>query len=156
MTVGGYIVINIGYGNINHSDDEIYKAAEIAQASEFIVQRQDSYASKIERGGTNFSGGQRQRLAISRAICKNSEILLFDDSFSALDLVTDKKLRSGLKENFKDTTILISAQRISTIIDADKIIVIDKGRVIAQGRHEELMQTCEIYQEIAKSQMGQD
>ena len=133
----GTISENINYGDVNHSEDEIKNAAKIGQAEEFITQRDENYNSIVEHGGANFSGGQRQRLTISRAVCKNPEIFLFDDSFSALDLVTDKKLRQNLKDNFKDSTILIAAQRISTIIDADNIIVIDKGRVVAQGKHQD-------------------
>lgn len=152
----GTISENIAYGDEERSEEEIRKAAGVGQADEFIAGRPGGYDAVVEHGGGNFSGGQKQRLAIARAVCKNPEIYLFDDSFSALDLVTDRKVRENLRRNSNGATILIAAQRISTIIDADKILVIDRGRVIAEGRHRELMETCGLYQEIAKSQMGQD
>ena len=149
----GTIADNINFSGNNNN---LERASEIAQAKDFIEARPDSYNSQVEHGGGNFSGGQRQRLTIARAVSKSAEIYLFDDSFSALDLVTDKKLRQALREEFQDATILIAAQRISTIINADKIIVIDKGRIVGEGTHSELMQSCPLYQEIAKSQTGQD
>ena len=154
MLFNGTISENIAYGDETPCENNIHDAAVIGQADEFITKRPEGYSSIVEHGGANFSEGQRQRLTISRAVCKKPEIYLFDDSFSALDLVTDKKLRQSLKQNSNGATILIAAQRISTIIDADKIIVIDKGRVIAEGTYEELMTSCSIYQEIAESQIG--
>ena len=152
----GTISENIAYGDEERSDEEIRKAAAVGMADEFIANRPGGYKAVVEHDGGNFSGGQKQRLSIARAVCKDPEIYLFDDSFSALDLVTDRKVRENLRRNSNGATILIAAQRISTIIDADKILVIDKGRVIAEGRHRDLMETCALYQEIAKSQMGQD
>ena len=147
-------------GNINYGENtrfqaaiaEIKKAAEAGQAKEFIEKTPLGYQSQVEHGGMNFSGGQRQRLAISRAICRNPEIYLFDDSFSALDLKTDRQLRASLKQVSSGATVLIVAQRISTIRDADKIIVLDKGCVAGQGSHKELLETCPVYREIAESQ----
>ena len=157
----GTIASNIGYGigedtSAAETEDAIARAASIAQAAEFIESREDRYASPIAQGGTNVSGGQRQRLSIARAIAKNPEILIFDDSFSALDFKTDAALRKALKENTVNTTVLIVAQRISTIVHADKIIVLDEGRIAGQGTHRELMETCEVYRQIATSQLSQE
>ena len=131
------------------------EAAEIAQAEEFIKEKPDGYDSEIAQGGTNVSGGQKQRLSIARAIAINPKIYLFDDSFSALDYKTDVTLRKALGKKTKDATVIIVAQRISTILHADKIIVLDEGKITGIGTHEELLASCEEYQEIAKSQLSE-
>lgn len=131
------------------------EAAKIAQAVEFIESRPDKYRSEISQGGTNVSGGQKQRLSIARAIAKAPKIYLFDDSFSALDYKTDVKLRRALAEKTGDATVIIVAQRISTILHADQIIVLDDGKIAGMGTHGELLQNCEAYREIAKSQLSE-
>ena len=149
------IAENIGYGEDSRFKatlEHIKKAAEVGQAREFIEKQEAGYNTEVQQGGKNFSGGQRQRLTISRAISRNPEIYIFDDSFSALDFKTDKILRAKLRETAGNATIIIVAQRISTIRNADKIIVLDKGRIAGTGTHEELMSSCEIYREIAESQ----
>ena len=149
------IAENIGYGESSRFKttlEQIKEAAEIGQAKEFIERQEAGYMTQVQQGGKNFSGGQRQRLTISRAISRNPEIYIFDDSFSALDFKTDKILRTKLRETAGDATIIIVAQRISTIRNADKIIVLDKGRIAGAGTHEELMSSCEIYREMAESQ----
>ena len=138
------------------SDADVQKALELAQASEFVDRMPGGIHAPIAEGGTNVSGGQKQRLSIARALARRPEILVFDDSFSALDYRTDTRLRAGLDRELKDTTRLIVAQRIGTIRNADKIIVLDEGRMVGMGTHEELMQTCPIYQEIARSQLSQE
>lgn len=152
----GTIDSNIRYGKMNAAQEEVKQAAAIAQASDFIEAREEQYDSPIAQGGTNVSGGQKQRLSIARAIAKQPEILIFDDSFSALDYKTDVALRRALKEATKDTTTLIVAQRISTILDADHIVVLDEGRVVGQGTHQELMRNCEVYHQIAVSQLSEE
>ena len=150
----GTIASNLRFGRDDATDEEIRLAAEIAQASEFIDAKDDKYDSAIAQGGSNVSGGQKQRLSIARAIAKNPKIFIFDDSFSALDLKTDAALRKALSENVKDCTVIIVAQRISTILHADQILVLDDGRIVGKGTHEELMKSCEVYQQIAKSQLS--
>lgn len=150
----GTIASNLRFGRDDATDEEIRLAAEIAQASEFIDAKDDKYDSAIAQGGSNVSGGQKQRLAIARAIAKNPKIFIFDDSFSALDLKTDAALRKALSDNVKDCTVIIVAQRISTILHADQILVLDDGRIVGKGTHEELMKSCEVYQQIAKSQLS--
>lgn len=150
----GDIASNIKFGDADISDEQMKKAAKIAQAEEFIDSNEKGYSREISQGGTNVSGGQKQRLSIARALAKNPKILIFDDSFSALDNKTDVALRKALSENIKDATQIIVAQKISTIIHADNIIVLNEGRVVAQGTHEELMQTSKVYQEIAQSQLS--
>ena len=150
----GTIASNLRFGNDNATDEEIKKAAEIAQATEFIEAKDDKYESSISQGGSNVSGGQKQRLAIARAIAKNPKIFIFDDSFSALDLKTDAALRKALSENVKDSTVIIVAQRISTILHAEQILVLDDGKVVGKGTHEQLLKDCEVYREIAKSQLS--
>ncbi len=150
----GNIESNIKFGNPKATDEEMVKAAKIAQADEFIEKLPKKYSSHISQGGTNVSGGQRQRLSIARAITKNPKLFIFDDSFSALDMKTDAKLRKALKSVTKNAITLIVAQRVSTIKDADRIIVLDKGLVKGSGTHSELLNTCQIYQEIAKSQLS--
>ena len=151
----GTIESNIKFGAPEASMDIVKEAAEIAQATEFIETKSAKYESPIAQGGTNVSGGQKQRLSIARAIAKNPKIFIFDDSFSALDLKTDAALRKALSENVKDSTVIIVAQRISTILHAEQILVLDDGKVVGKGTHEELLRSCEVYQEIAKSQLSE-
>lgn len=150
----GTIASNLRFGNDNATDEDIKKAAGIAQATEFIEAKDDKYESSISQGGSNVSGGQKQRLAIARAIAKNPKIFIFDDSFSALDLKTDTALRKALSENVKDSTVIIVAQRISTILHAEQILVLDDGKVVGKGAHEQLLKNCDVYREIAKSQLS--
>lgn len=156
MLFTGTIKSNIKYGNPSMSDEDMIKAATIAQATEFIESKPKKYDEEISQGGTNVSGGQRQRLSIARAIATDPEIFVFDDSFSALDLKTDSKLRAALKEKTENKTVIIIAQRISTILDADKIIVLEEGKIAGIGKHEELMKNCEIYKQIALSQLSKE
>ncbi|MBO4395341.1 MAG: ABC transporter ATP-binding protein, partial [Eubacterium sp.] len=156
MLFSGTISDNIAYGDNGRFQatlTEIKKASEVGQAREFIEKKEGGYDAKVAEGGKNFSGGQKQRLTISRAICRDPEIYLFDDSFSALDFKTDRMLRDRLKEVAADATVLIVAQRIGTIMGADCIYVIDKGQIVGAGKHDELLSSCPIYQEIASSQM---
>ena len=155
----GTVDSNVRYGDNGKkelSEEDVIKALDIAQATDFIAKMPDGYESHIARGGTNISGGQKQRISIARAIAKNPEIYIFDDSFSALDYKTDYILRSELKKYTKDATCLIVAQRIGTIINADKIIVLDKGKIVGIGKHKELLDKCDIYKEIAFSQLGEE
>ena len=151
----GTIKSNINFGNENISSEETEKAARISCAKSFIEEKENKYESSISQGGTNVSGGQRQRLAIARAIAFNPEFYVFDDSFSALDYKTDSQVRKNIFEEMKDVTIIIVAQRIGTIMNADQIIVLDDGKVVGKGTHSELLQTCETYKEIANSQLSQ-
>ncbi|MBO5068878.1 MAG: ABC transporter ATP-binding protein [Roseburia sp.] len=150
----GTIASNLKFGKDNATDEEIKEAAEIAQATEFIEEKSEKYDSAIAQGGSNVSGGQKQRLAIARAIAKKPKIFIFDDSFSALDLKTDAALRKALSKKTKDSTVIIVAQRISTILHAEQILVLGDGRIVGKGTHEELLKDCETYREIAKSQMS--
>lgn len=152
----GTIDSNIRYGKEDATKEEVNRAAEIAQTQEFIGQKEKGMESEIAQGGTNVSGGQKQRLSIARAIAKNPEIYIFDDSFSALDYKTDVVLRRALKKETKDATTLIVAQRISTILHADKILVLDEGKIVGEGTHKELLKTCEVYQQIAMSQLSKE
>ena len=152
----GTIASNLRYGNNDASQEELDKAAQIAQAADFIGEKPDGFDSEISQGGTNVSGGQKQRLSIARAIAIHPEIYIFDDSFSALDYKTDVALRKALKEETAGSTVLIVAQRISTILHAEQIIVLDEGRAVGIGTHDELMQNCPVYQEIAKSQLSKE
>lgn len=152
----GTIESNIKYGRPDATDGQMQQAAAIAQATEFIESKPDGYAAEIAEGGTNVSGGQKQRLSIARAIAVDPEIYIFDDSFSALDFKTDAVLRKALKEETDGKTVLIVAQRISTILDADQIIVLDEGRIAGTGTHRELLENCEIYQQIALSQLSKE
>ena len=154
MLFSGTIESNIAFGLDKMDKEKITKAAEISQSLEFIENKKDKFKSEISQGGTNVSGGQRQRLAIARAIATDPEIYIFDDSFSALDYKTDAKLRKELAKYTKNSTIFIVAQRISTVMQADQIIVLDKGHVVGIGTHKELLKSCEIYQEIAYSQLS--
>lgn len=152
----GTIDSNIRYGAKDATKEEIREAAQIAQAMEFIESKQDKFKTEISQGGTNVSGGQKQRLSIARALAKKPQIFIFDDSFSALDLKTDAKLRKELKSKTKDATVLIVAQRISTILQADQIIVLDEGKIVGIGTHNELMKNCEVYKQIALSQLSKE
>lgn len=152
----GDIASNLNFGDANGDEAAWQRAAKIACADEFIAKKADGYHSAIAQGGTNLSGGQRQRMAIARAIMKNPEIYLFDDSFSALDLKTDRTLRQNLKEAIGDATVIMVAQRIGTIIDADRILVVDDGRIVGQGTHKELLESCALYRDMATIQLGKE
>ncbi len=152
----GTIGDNIRYGKADASDAEIQHAAEVAQASEFITTMDDGYDSQISQGGTNLSGGQKQRLSIARALVRKPEIYILDDSFSALDFKTDARLRSALSQETTSSTVIIVAQRVSTVMNADRIIVLDEGRIVGMGRHKELMNTSEVYREIVLSQLSEE
>ena len=152
----GTIASNINYGNAKASQKLVEKSAKIAQAAEFVSELKNGYKNDIAQGGSNVSGGQRQRLSIARAIAVNPNVYIFDDSFSALDFKTDAKLRSALAKETKHKTVFIVGQRINTIMNADKIIVLDEGKIVGQGTHQELMKNCEVYQEIAASQLSED
>jgi ATP-binding cassette subfamily B protein len=151
----GTVDSNIGYGAPEASREELSHAADIAQAKEFISELTGGFDAPIAQGGTNVSGGQKQRLSIARAIARQPNIYIFDDSFSALDFTTDAKLRAALKQATSGKTVLIVAQRISTIMNADKIVVLDEGRIVGQGTHTELMKSCQVYREIALSQLSE-
>ena len=152
----GNIKSNIKFADENITDEQMKKAAEIAQAIEFINEKEDKFNSEISQGGSNVSGGQKQRLSIARALAKNPKILLFDDSFSALDYKTDVKLRKTLREEMSGVTTIIVAQRIATILNADKIIVMNEGKIVGVGKHQELLETCPTYLEIAESQLSEE
>ena len=156
MLFSGTVESNIKYGDSNITDKEMKKAASIAQASDFINNLENKYDYEVSQGGTNVSGGQRQRLSIARAIAINPEIYIFDDSFSALDFKTDANLRAELSKITKNATVFIVAQRINTILNADQIIVLDEGKVVGKGTHNELMKNCEVYKEIALSQLSEE
>lgn len=156
LLFAGTVKSNIKFGAPNASDEQVRAAAEVAQASSFIEKMPNGYDSHISQGGTNVSGGQKQRLSIARAICKNPDIFVFDDAFSALDMKTDAKLREALKPITKDAVVLIVAQRVSTIRDADQIIVLDKGKMVGKGTHKELIKKCKIYRSILESQLSED
>ena len=149
----GTIADNLRYGKEDASHVDLHQAADVAQAKDFIESREEGFATHLAEGGSNLSGGQKQRLSIARAVIKDPDIYIFDDSFSALDYRTDAILRRRLKEVTQDATVLIVAQRVGTIMDADQIIVLDKGEIVGRGRHEELMETNDIYREIAESQL---
>ena len=149
----GTVKSNIAFGAPNATQEDIEQAAKISQSEEFIKKLPKTYNAPISQGGTNVSGGQKQRLSIARAICKKPEIFVFDDSFSALDMKTDQKLRKALKEVTKNSVVLIVAQRINTIKDADQIIVLDKGKIVGKGQHYDLLRDCSVYNEIVKSQL---
>lgn len=152
----GNIESNIKFADENITDEQMKKAAEIAQALDFINEKEDKFNSEISQGGSNVSGGQKQRLSIARALAKNPKILLFDDSFSALDYKTDVKLRKTLREEMSGVTTIIVAQRIATILNADKIIVMNEGKIVGVGKHQELLETCPTYLEIAESQLSEE
>ena len=149
----GTVASNLRYGNPEATDEELWNALRIAQAEDFVRLMPDELESSIAQGGTNVSGGQRQRLAIARALVHKPEIYLFDDSFSALDLSTDARLRAALAPSVADAAVIIVAQRVSTILRADRIIVLDDGRIVGIGTHHELIETCPTYLEIVESQL---
>lgn len=152
----GTIADNIRYGKKDATDEEIRYASEIAQAADFIADMPASYESEIAQGGTNISGGQKQRLSIARALVKRPAIYIFDDSFSALDFKTDAKLRAALHQETKESAVIIVAQRVSTVMDADRILVMDDGKLVGLGTHRKLMQSCQVYQEIVSSQLSEE
>lgn len=152
----GDVASNLRFGDEQSGEEQWREAAHIACADEFIEQKDGAYHAAIAQGGTNLSGGQRQRMAIARAVVKQPEIYLFDDSFSALDMKTDRTLRARLRENMGDATMLIVAQRVSTILDADRILVMEDGQIVGNGTHKELLRTCELYREIAQLQLGEE
>jgi ATP-binding cassette, subfamily B, multidrug efflux pump len=156
MLFSGTIESNLLYADQNASPETLNEAAEIAQANEFILEKPEGFLTEIAQGGSNVSGGQKQRLAIARALVKRPPIFIFDDSFSALDFKTDSALRQALKQKTGDATVLIVTQRVATVKGADQIIVLEEGRVVGQGRHHELMESCEPYQEIAYSQLSKE
>jgi ATP-binding cassette subfamily B protein len=150
------IANNIRYGREDATDEEVAHAAETAQALQFIRAMPDGFQSMIAQGGMNLSGGQKQRLAIARALVRKPEICIFDDTFSALDFKTDARLRAALKRETADSTVIIVAQRVNTVMDADRIIVLDDGRVVGAGPHRELIRTCDVYREIVSSQLSEE
>lgn len=152
----GTIESNIKYNDIDGNSEDMTAAAEIAQATEFIETKENKYESEIAQGGGNVSGGQKQRLAIARALYKKAPVYVFDDSFSALDFKTDAALRAALKEKLSDKNIIIVAQRVGSIMNADQILVLDEGRLVGKGTHSELMKNCSVYNEIAHSQLSKD
>lgn len=152
----GTIADNIRFGKQDASQAEMEHAATIAQASDFIGKMKDGFAAEIEQGGSNLSGGQKQRLSIARALIRKPDLYIFDDSFSALDFKTDARLRAALKDETKDATVLLVAQRVSTVVDADRIIVLDEGRIVGMGTHQDLLETNDVYREIALSQLSEE
>ena len=156
VLVSGNIGENLNFGKENGTEEDWEQAAGVACADEFISKRKQGYYDMIAQGGTNLSGGQRQRMAIARAMMKKPEIYVFDDSFSALDMKTDRQLRENLKKNIGDATVIMVAQRISTIVDADRILVVDDGQIVGNGTHEELLKSCSLYREIAEIQLGKE
>lgn len=159
MLFSGTVASNVAYGdNGQDTPDEkqIEKSLQIAQAAEFVAAMDGACDAAIAQGGANISGGQKQRLAIARAVCRRPQIYIFDDCFSALDYQTEQALRQKLQQETAGATTIVVAQRIGTILDADKILVLDNGRIVGMGKHEELMETCPVYQEIAKSQLSEE
>ncbi len=152
----GSVSDNIRFGKEDATDEEVIHAAEIAQAKEFIMNLEEEFDSTVAQGGTNLSGGQKQRLSIARALVRKPDIYVFDDSFSALDFKTDKRLRDALKDETQDSTLIIVAQRVSTIMDADNILVLDNGEIVGQGTHRDLLEKCKVYREIVKSQLSEE
>jgi ATP-binding cassette subfamily B protein len=153
---GGTVASNLRFGKPDASDAELWHALEVAQAHDFVATMPGGLEAPIDQGGTNVSGGQRQRLAIARALVRGASVYLFDDCFSALDAATDARLRAALSEEVRDAAVLIVAQRVSTILHADQIIVLDEGRIAGIGTHRELVGSCEAYREIVLSQLGED
>lgn len=151
----GTIESNLKFGGPEISDEDMRQAADIAQASDFIARKKEGWQSPIAQGGSNVSGGQKQRLSIARAVAKRPKVYLFDDSFSALDYKTDVALRRALKEQTGDATVILVAQRISTVLHANQILVLDDGKIVGSGTHAQLMDSCPEYQEIARSQLSQ-
>ena len=159
MLFSGSIKSNVAYGDNGSQaflESDVVEAVDTAQASDFVEKLDDGYDAYVAQGGSNLSGGQKQRVSIARAVCRRPEIFIFDDSFSALDYKTDRKLRAALKKECADATKLIVAQRIGTIRDADRIIVLDEGNMVGCGTHSELMKNCEVYRQIAYSQLSKE
>jgi ATP-binding cassette subfamily B protein len=156
VLMSGTIESNIKYGNENASEAEMKKAAEVSQALDFITAKTEGFSSEIAQGGTNVSGGQKQRLSIARALAINPDIYIFDDSFSALDFKTDSALRAAIREHTGTGTVIIVAQRVSTIMHANQIYVIDNGEIVGHGTHKELLKSCPEYYEIASSQLSKE
>ena len=150
----GTIESNLKFAGDSVSDEDMRRAARIAQAADFVEGREEGYEAAVSQGGSNVSGGQRQRLAIARALAKRPEVVVFDDSFSALDYKTDAALREAIAEELTDTAVVVVAQRVATIMRAHEIIVLDEGRVVGRGTHEELLRSCPVYLEIAESQLS--
>jgi ATP-binding cassette subfamily B protein len=150
----GSIAENIRYGNEDATDEEVRHAADVAQATEFIAATPEGFDAQVSQGGTNLSGGQKQRLSIARAVVRRPEIYLFDDSFSAVDYATDARLRAALRPETRGATVIIVAQRVSTVMDADQILVLDEGRIVGAGAHRELMESNTVYREIVLSQLS--
>ena len=155
ILLSGTVEENLKYGNQGASDEQVLKALEIAQGN-FILDKEEGLQYRIAQGGTNVSGGQRQRLSIARALVRDASIYIFDDSFSALDFKTDQLLRKAIHENYEDATLMIVAQRVNTIIDADQIIVLDEGKMVGIGTHQELLKSSATYYEIAASQLSEE
>jgi ATP-binding cassette subfamily B protein len=151
----GTVATNLRYGKPDATDEELWDALEVAQAKEFVLRMGDGLEARIEQGGSNVSGGQRQRLSIARALVRKPDIYVFDDSFSALDLATDARLRAALGPYTREAAVVLVAQRVSTIVNADEILVVEGGRVVGRGPHDELLATCETYAEIVQSQIGE-
>jgi ATP-binding cassette subfamily B protein len=152
LLFSGSIEDNLLYGDENASEERLHKALEISQSAEFVYALPKGIKSFVSQSGTNLSGGQKQRLSIARALVRQADVYIFDDSFSALDFETDSRLRKAIRENI-DATVIIVAQRVGTIMNADKIIVLEEGEIVGMGKHEELMGSCEVYKEIALSQL---
>jgi ATP-binding cassette subfamily B multidrug efflux pump len=152
----GTVATNLRYGNEDATDEDLWHALEISQATDFVSEMAGQLGGEIDQGGTNVSGGQRQRLAIARAVVKKPRIYVFDDSFSAVDFKTDQRLRAALRQETTESTVIIVAQRVGTIMRADQIVVLDNGRVVGVGKHKELMDTCETYREIVYSQLSRE
>ena len=150
----GTVASNLRYGDEEASDEELWHYLEIAQGTDFVSEMPDELEAAIDQGGTNVSGGQRQRLAIARALAKKAKVQIFDDSFSALDFTTDARLRAALKRETSDATVIIVAQRVGTVMHADQIVVLEDGTIVGKGTHEELLKTSETYREIVESQLG--
>ena len=152
----GTIAENVGYGNENSTEEDVEHAIKIAQSYDFVMDKDGGFEAPISQGGTNVSGGQRQRLAIARAIARKPEIYIFDDSFSALDFKTDAALRKALLEEAKDATVILVAQRVSTIMNADRILVLEDGKCVGLGKHDQLLESCEVYKQIVYSQLSKE
>jgi ATP-binding cassette subfamily B protein len=152
----GSIASNIRFGSEDASDQAVDEAAATAQAQEFIASLEEGMTYEVAEGGTNLSGGQKQRLNIARALARKPEIYIFDDSFSALDFKTDARLRAALRKQTQDATVFIVSQRVATVMDAERILVMDDGAIVGMGRHKELLQTCDVYREIVASQLSEE
>ncbi len=152
----GTVADNVRFGKPDATDEEVWRALEIAQAKSFVAAMPDGIDSFVSQAGKNYSGGQKQRLAIARAVVKGAPIMLFDDSFSALDLATDARLRASLRENLTDTNLIIVAQRVGTVLNADRIIVLEDGKIVGQGKHQDLLKTCDVYRELVVTQLSED